>query len=209
MSEEFNFYVLEGLDGSGKTSVVDLLKTECPNFLYTREPGGSPFGEAIRRVLLNDVACDTPPKAMLLGFMSARSSHLDELVIPALKEGKTVVSDRCDGSSFAFQVYGNEDDELHRLFWDLRKSIFGELKVHYIYLRLEPCVAEKRRKQRRESTHFDSQTKNYHQRVFEGYEKFFEILSETTSGVRCSVVDASQTLEEVYENVFSIITGQE
>lgn len=209
MREGFNFFVFEGLDGSGKTSVINLLKKDFPGFVYTREPGGSAFGEAMRGVLLSEVAKNTPPLAMLLGFMSGRSSHLEELVIPALKEGKTVLSDRCDGSSFAFQLYGQNNLNLTDLFWNLRNQVFGELKVHYIYLRITPEVANKRRKERLESNHFDTQTESYHERVFQGYEKFFRILgSSEQSQHQSSVVDASASLETVYQNVLRIIQNR-
>lgn len=200
------FIVLEGLDGSGKTEVINRLKKDFPDFIYTREPGGSPFGEAIRQVLLSDVAKDVPPKAMLLGFMSARSSHIDELIIPALDRQTTVVSDRCDGSSFAFQLYGQDNLGLKDLFWDLRNRIFGELSVHYIYLRITPEIADIRRKNRTESNHFDLQQREYHERVFKGYEDFFDILS---SGHHTHTyvhrIDATPDKETVYAAVFSCI----
>lgn len=200
------FIVFEGLDGSGKTEMINRLKVDFPECIYTREPGGSPFGEAIRQVLLSDVAKDVPPKAMLLGFMSARSSHIDELVIPALEKHTTVVSDRCDGSSFAFQLYGQNNLDLTDFFWDLRKRIFGELTVHYIYLRITPEVADARRKNRNESNHFDLQHKEYHERVFEGYETFFDILSaEHNTNTYIHKIDATPDKETVYASVYSCI----
>lgn len=200
------FIVLEGLDGSGKTEVINRLRIDFPDFVYTREPGGSPFGEAMRQVLLGDVAKAVPPKAMLLGFMSGRSSHIDELVLPALDKGTTVVSDRCDGSSFAFQLYGQNNLNLTDLFWDLRNRIFGEVTVHYIYLRITPDVADARRKNRTEANHFDLQHKEYHKRVFEGYETFFDILSsEQTHRAYVHTIDATPDKETVYGSVISCV----
>ncbi len=201
------FIVLEGLDGSGKTEMMNRLKIDFPDFVYTREPGGSVFGEALRQVLLGDIAKEVPPKAMLLGFMSARSSHIDELIIPALEKQITVVSDRCDGSSFAFQLYGQNNLDLTDFFWDLRKKIFADLTVHYIYLRITPEIADARRKNRTESNHFDLQEKEYHERVFKGYEVFFDILSSGhTTSTHVHRIDATADKDTVYASVHSCVS---
>jgi len=110
------FFVLEGLDGSGKTTVINCLREEFPDFLYTREPGGSVFGEKIRKVLLDQESKDVPALPLLLSFMSARASHFQEVIVPAVRAGKTVVSDRFDASTFAFQLHGQEHIELNSLF---------------------------------------------------------------------------------------------
>lgn len=202
------FIVFEGLDGSGKTEMINRLKIDFPDFIYTREPGGSLFGEAVRQVLLSDVAKNVPPRAMLLGFMSARSSHVDQVVKPALEKQTTVVSDRCDGSSFAFQLYGQNNLNLTDFFWDLRKRIFGELTVHYIYLRITPDTADARRKNRTESNHFDLQQKEYHERVFEGYETFFNIISsEYNKSAYVYTIDAAPDKETVYASVSSCVNA--
>lgn len=200
------FIVFEGLDGSGKTEMINRLKVDYPDFIYTREPGGSLFGEALRQVLLGDIAKEVPPKAMLLGFMSARSSHVDELIVPALEKQITVVSDRCDGSSFAFQLYGQNNLDLTDFFWDLRRRVFSDLTVHYIYLRITPEVADARRKNRTESNHFDLQEKEYHERVFKGYEVFFDILiSGHITGTHVHGIDATPDKDIVYASVRSCV----
>jgi dTMP kinase len=98
------FIVIEGLDGSGKTEVINRLKKDFSSFLYTREPGGTVFGEMVRNVLLDSKSKNVPPLPMLLGFVSSRASHVQELIIPSLKKGVNVVSDRFDASTFSFQL---------------------------------------------------------------------------------------------------------
>ena len=110
------FIVIEGLDGSGKTEVINRLKKDFPDFVYSREPGGTVFGEMIRSVLLDSKSKKVPPLPMLLGFMSSRASHVQELVSPSLKKEVTVVSDRFDTSTFAFQLHGQQNRNLEKIF---------------------------------------------------------------------------------------------
>lgn len=212
------FFVLEGLDGSGKTTVINRLREEFPDLLYTREPGGSIFGEKIRKVLLDSESKNVPALPLLLGFMSARASHFHEVIVPAVRARKTVVSDRFDASTFAFQLHGQEHVELSGLFWKLRNEILPaetEFWPRYIYLRMEPEVAEKRRRKRRKAadneTHFDMQTEAYHQRVFNGYEEFFEEINNLKLKMLCwdekwvHRVAASYWPKKVYSKVKEII----
>jgi dTMP kinase len=214
------FFVLEGLDGSGKTTIMERLKKEFPGFVYTREPGGSEFGERIRSVLLDPKSKDVPPLPFLLGFMTARASHFKELILPSLGKGQIVVSDRFDASTFAFQLYGQQNTDLEDLFWYLREEIIRTDKgllcrPNYIYLRIEPVAAAERRLARQGSTnketHFDLQGESYHQRVFLGYEKFFNGIDNLASHSisppenRINFVDASSGPDDVYNYVKKII----
>ena len=189
------FIVIEGLDGSGKTEVINRLKKDFPDFVYSREPGGTVFAEMIRSVLLDSKSKKVPPLPMLLGFMSSRASHVQELVSPSLKKEVTVVSDRFDTSTFAFQLHGQQNRNLEKIFWFLRKNIIKELKIEYIYLRITPEIARLRSKNRDGNNHFDKQTKDYHQRVFKGYEHFFK-------KIKCFKIDASKDKESVYRDVY-------
>lgn len=101
------FISLEGPDGSGKTSVIKELKKQLNDLGYevvtTREPGGSPIAERIREVILdvNNTAMDAKTEALL--FAASRRQHLVETILPALEEGKIVLSDRFIDSSIAYQ----------------------------------------------------------------------------------------------------------
>ncbi len=194
------FIVLEGLDGSGKTEVINRLKKDFPNIIYSREPGGSPFGEMVRSVLIDERSKNVPALPTLLGFMTSRASHIEELVLPALKKGVSVVSDRFDTSTFAFQLFGQKNRKLEDVFWYLRNKIVKKLPVEYIYLRINPKIAEERRAGREGNNHFDNQKRDYHSRVFRGYENFFK-----KRGIRVKIIDASFDKETVYKNVSEYI----
>lgn len=191
--------VIEGIDGSGKTEVINRLKQNFPKFLYTREPGGSVFGEMIRSVLLDVKSKNVPPLPMLLGFMSSRASHIQEKILPSLNKGQFVVSDRFDASTFAFQLFGQKNKKLEEIFWFLREEILKNLNVEYIYLHIKPEVASERKKKRENNNHFDNQTDEYHQRVFRGYEGFFKKVKNFHK------IDASLSKDDVYKNVAKII----
>lgn len=220
MVQTGKFFVIEGLDGSGKTTVINRLKKDFPNLIYTREPGGSIFGEMVRNVLLDSRSKNVPPLPMLLGFISARASHYEELILPNLLEGKTVVSDRFDASTFAFQLYGQENQDLIDVFEFLRTEIlqteYGRnVKPRYVYLRLANDVAKKRREGRSEKgNHFDHQTDDYYTRVFQGYEDFFREVDQKASNLisssenKVQIIDASLDLETVYNNVKKYIENE-
>lgn len=104
------FITFEGLDGSGKTTQAQRLaayfeKRGYPTVL-TREPGGTPLAEEIRRVILTPTAEDLAPMAEILLYAASRAQHVENLIKPALAEGKIVISDRFVDSSIAYQGFG-------------------------------------------------------------------------------------------------------
>lgn len=103
------FIVLEGVDGSGKSTqaqmLADTLRADGRDVVLTREPGGTPLGERLRALILDpDVVC--APRAELLMILAARAQHVAEVIQPALERGADVVCDRFSLSSLAYQGYG-------------------------------------------------------------------------------------------------------
>lgn len=110
MRDAGHFIVLEGCDGAGKTTQATLLSSwfdaiELPH-VSTREPGGTPVGEAIRDVVLGRTDLDVSPESELLLILAARAAFVREVVRPALEAGKTVLADRFSLSTLAYQGYG-------------------------------------------------------------------------------------------------------
>ena len=92
---------LEGIDGSGKTTVAEALQDSLsPETVFTREPTGSWYGEAVDRSIGDD---DADPLAELFLYTADHADHLSRLIRPALREGKLVVSDRYADSRYAYQ----------------------------------------------------------------------------------------------------------
>ncbi len=108
-----NFFItLEGCEGVGKSTAMSFIEkylTEKKvNFVMTREPGGTPIGEAIREILLNTQKEVVLSKTELLLMFAAREQHIEHVIKPALNAGKTVVSDRFTDASFAYQGGGRK-----------------------------------------------------------------------------------------------------
>ncbi len=111
------FLVLEGVDGSGKTTQAQLLadwyREQGASVVITREPGGSVLGERLRTIILDpSIAC--VPRAELLLFMAARAQHVAEVIAPALHSRSVVICDRFALSTLVYQglVRGLPMDEV-------------------------------------------------------------------------------------------------
>jgi dTMP kinase len=114
------FLALEGVEGTGKSTQAELLSTWMEELglphVLTREPGGTPVGEAIRRVVLTKEDLVMPPETELFLILGARAAFLRDVVRPALEEGKLVLADRFALSTLAYQGFGRGLDlkELRR-----------------------------------------------------------------------------------------------
>lgn len=103
------FITLDGIDGAGKSTNLAVIKSwfEARNLpvLFTREPGGTPVGEALREILLNPATRASLRTETLMMF-AARCQHIEEVILPALAQGINVVSDRFTDATFAYQGGG-------------------------------------------------------------------------------------------------------
>jgi dTMP kinase len=207
---------LEGGDGSGKRTVSQRLKDAVDHteqFYFVREPGGTRLGDKIRSVLL-DTEVTTVPVEELLLFMASRLALFREVVRPKLLQGIHVVTDRLDASSYAYQLYARDELGLEDMFRHIRRryvlpldpGVTDWLHPYYIFLDLPPEVGLKRKCQVGLQNHFDTRELEFHQKVREGYLHFVR-------GERhYKVIDASRSLDDVYEEVrvsISQITGIE
>ncbi len=104
------FLTFEGPDGSGKSTQARLLagrlRAEGHQVLESVEPGGTPIGQQIRRILLDPANHDLRPTTELLLMFAARAQNVEQWILPALEQGKIVVSDRFTDSSIAYQGSG-------------------------------------------------------------------------------------------------------
>src|SRR3989338_3812760 len=110
------FIMLEGGEGSGKTTVGERLKLEFPAAVYTQDPGGTALGEHIRGLLMSDETKGIDVRAELLLFIAGRAQLVAEVIKPALESGKLVISNRFGLSSIAYQVYGRQRPDLLALY---------------------------------------------------------------------------------------------
>ncbi len=109
------FITVEGADGSGKTTHIDRierwLQERGVQVVRTREPGGTPLGELLRGILLDDPGPGISRRCELLLVFAARAQHLDEVILPALAAGKWVLCDRFTDATYAYQGGGRGIEE--------------------------------------------------------------------------------------------------
>ena len=104
------FITFEGLDGSGKSTQMrvfaERLRVEGHDVFETAEPGGTPIGTQIRRILLDNRNHELCPTAEMLLMFACRAQNVDQWILPALGQGKVVISDRFTDSTLAYQGAG-------------------------------------------------------------------------------------------------------
>lgn len=197
------FIVIDGMDGSGKTTEVTLLKKELRGraVLFTCEPGGTPRAEKIRKTLLTHKAGKRHALTDFFLFWAARAAHMEESIAPALAKGKVVISDRFDSSTYAFQVGAEKRPDLAKAFWACRKAILGKNAPDaYIILDLSPEAAMRRRSRDRSKrlTSFDKQSLAYHTRVRAGFKRF-------KPGTNVHFVNSDRSPEETHADILAIV----
>ena len=199
------FIVIDGGEGSGKTTILKWF-AETPvgkKFLITHEPGGTEFADKIRALVLSQEAKEAGAETQFCLMWAARADHLKNKIIPALAKGVSVISDRFDSSTFAYQIYGQEARHLEKLFWRTREVFLRERKPDlYIFLNVEPEVGLKRVAGRKEAkTHFDERALAFHQRVRAGFLGFLK-------NVPHKIIDANQPLEAVKIDFLNMIKSE-
>lgn len=104
------FITFEGIEGSGKSTQISLLRDHLTaagrRVVLTREPGGTPIGDQVRKVLLDPANKALDPTAELLLYAASRAQHLHEVILPALDAGAVVLCDRFSDATLAYQGYG-------------------------------------------------------------------------------------------------------
>jgi dTMP kinase len=169
-----HMFVIEGPDGSGKTTIAKMLheylSSKLPNrkVKMVREPGGTRAGEAIRGILLGPES-PTSPTCELLLFMAARAEYMHSVINPKLIAGEILISDRFVDSTYAYQGYGDGQsidliDELHR-----KLKCLSVPTVTFI-LDVDPDIANMRLSKRTDvANHYDDKDVSFKQRVRCGY----------------------------------------
>lgn len=203
------YVVFDGMDGSGKGTQMALLRKLSPQAVFTREPGGTPFAEEIRKLVRdNPLAGKSTALNNFLLFWAAREELQQNFVVPTLQSGKHVFSDRGDSSTYAFQLCGEEHEELFPAFMYMRELVFAESKERrkpdlYIVFDLPAEVARERALQdaTRAQTHFDVRDVEYYRRVREGFKKFAKYAP-------VKFIDATRTPEEVHRDVMLILAAK-
>jgi dTMP kinase len=201
----------EGIEGCGKTTQADLLnnfltgKGYC--CLVTREPGGTRIGDQIRAVLLHSGNSDLTLKAELFLYLASRAQHVEEVIVPALKEGRVVICDRFVDSTLVYQglVQGIElalIDELNRM---ATSGVSPDLTL-FIDCPVATGLKRARRRGERKNqgvddTRFEQKELDFHYRVRSGY---LELAGKEPE--RIKVIDGKQDIMRIHREIVSLVS---
>ncbi|MBO4725833.1 MAG: dTMP kinase [Firmicutes bacterium] len=194
------FISVEGPDGSGKSTQIDLLKKYIEDrgrtVVFTREPGGTPIGEKIRTIILDpeNTEMDYLTEAML--YAASRAQHVHEVIRPALKRGDVVICDRFVDSSIAYQGFGRELGQVVAI---INSFAISECVPDVTLLfKLDPTVGISRIK--REQDRLEMEDLEFHKRVYEGYLEVEKANPERVVGI-----DAGRDIEEIHKEIIDKI----
>lgn len=199
------FITFEGPDGSGKSTILNLvwedLKKRGIDILKTREPGGPEISEKIRDLLLDPENRDLSPRTEALLYAAARAQHVDQWIRPALGKGSIVLSDRFILSSIAYQGYGRGlgSEEIKKINDFAIQEIQPDL---VLFFDIDPLLSIKRKRENFEPDRLEQEMDSFHQKVFDGYQKILQQYEKDDTFIR---IDASGTVEEVFERVMKIL----
>jgi len=189
------FITLEGPEGSGKSSqlpdLAEFLRGQGWDVLTTREPGGTPIGDQIRQILMRLDNQELHPRTEILLFLASRAQLVEQVIKPALREGKLVLCDRFGDSTLAYQGYG------HGLDLDILLTMLDfatdKLKPDLtLLLDVDVETGLQRKRKEDEWNRLDAYELAFHQRVREGYHELCRQEPE-----RWRVIDAMQPKEAV------------
>lgn len=203
------FITFEGIEGSGKTTQIKRLK----KYLFqkgipckvTREPGGCPIGEKVRKILLDPDHREMVPMSELLLYEAARSQHIKEVIEPFLKKGGIVLCDRFSDATSAYQGYGRKID----LKWIERLNHLSSQGIKPDVTFLLDCPSDvglKRALQRNRALkqeneeRFEKEKIQFHRRVRRGY-----LAIAKKEPQRVKVIDTRQGEEKVFKKIQKIV----
>ena len=195
------FITLEGIEGSGKSTNLETVKSILDqykiDYVLTREPGGGPLGPHLRKLLLDKDQSISPSVEMLL-MMADRKDHVDNLINPNLDKGTWVISDRYLDSTIAYQGGGRQLDI------DLISSLSASLKLptpdFTLLFDLPVDVALERAKERSELDRFEREPLDFHSRIRKSY------LELASTNNRIKTIDSSKDFKSVSLQVENYLT---
>jgi len=201
MSTEKNkFITFEGVDGAGKSTHLEwfanALRHRGLEVVVTREPGGTPLGEQLREILLSQQMC-IGTEALLM--FAARLEHIEQIIKPALRAGKWVISDRFSDASFAYQGGGRGLDWSKLV--QLEQWVHGDLQPDLtLFFDVPIEVARQRLANNVSLDRFEQEQSDFFERVRAGYHRRVR-----ENPQRYAMIDAAQTLEVVKNKLEDII----
>ena len=199
------FISFEGPEGAGKSTQTKLLQLALERAGYgvtlTREPGGTPLGDAVRNVVLLNLDLEVAPLPEFLLYSASRAQLVRDVITPALQAQRVVICDRYADSSLAYQGYGRGLNLpfLREVTWEAT----GGLRPHVtVLLDLEPSIGLKRASSRGAKDRLELADLAFHRRVRDGFLQLAGLEPE-----RFLVVDATLAEGVIHEQILSAVAG--
>lgn len=190
------FITMEGSDGSGKTTQINLLseflKKNNYDVIITREPGGTNISEAVREILLNPEFKEMDPTTELLLYTAARAQLMAQVIRPALEAGKAVISDRFIDSALVYQgiARGLGVDNVYNV---NQYAVQGCMPDMTFLLDLTAEEGIKRKKNQKELDRMEQEKLSFHRQVSDGYRSLADKYPE-----RITKIDATLPIADIY-----------
>lgn len=203
------FITFEGGDGSGKTTLIEklfeVLLSRRLEIVKVREPGGTPLGEDIRHLLLHDRESPMSFYTELCLFLASRAQHIQEVILPALNSKKILLCDRFNDSTIAYQGHarGLGSESVEKFCNFVCENLYPDLTL---YLDIDPELGLKRvkklphRNSMKGLDRIEAEHISFHQKIREG----FHLIAKKYPD-RFFIIDASQSIEKVFERSLEII----
>ena len=200
------FITFEGGEACGKSTQVKKLKEYIStlknkdDFLFVREPGGTPLTDKIRRLLLNYEEDKPLPMTELLLFCATRVENIEKRVKPAIQQGKVVIADRFYDSTVAYQGMARGIMSAQDIL-TLTKKIIGPLKPDLtFYLKISPSEAFKRKAKMGEMDRIEKEGLDFHEKVAKGYNFISNIEKE-----RFYCLDATKEPDIIFNEIITVL----
>ena len=194
------FITIEGPDGSGKSTQIENIRKFFSDknieIVFTREPGGTPIGERIREIILDNRFKEMDPMTEAMLYAASRAQHVAEIIRPALESGKTVICDRFVDSSLTYQGYGRglgDDVEI------INSYAVKECVPDVTFLmKLDPDIGKHRIEENRDNQdRLEHEKLEFHRKVYNGYLELEEKYPDRIVGI-----DASLGIDEIRDEIY-------
>jgi dTMP kinase len=191
---------VEGIDGAGKSTQVErlaaMLRADGHRVIATREPGATPLGRELRRLVLGRELVLTAEAELLL-FLADRAEHVATVIAPALADGAVVLCDRFSDSTIAYQGYGRQADLARVRRWNDESSAGV---VPDLTLLLDCAVEVGAERRRREADRYQTLDAGFHERVRQGF-----LTQAAAEPDRIRRIDAGRDLAAVSADVVDVV----
>src|SRR3989338_11122532 len=196
-----SFVTFEGIDSSGKTTQIDLLKKEFANrrdVVFTSNPGETQLGKELRKILLHKVDLKLSEVNEMFLFFTSIHDNYEKIILPAISQNKAVLCDRYYDSTIAYQGFGRHLD-IKKIFKLVEVASLPEPKLTFLF-RIDFEVFLERSVQKSSKDKIESSKSQFYKSVIEGYDELAKIYK-----ARYVILDGAKPIDELNNEVKQVL----